>query len=345
MAGTADAKDDVHRLRDIVVEEVSLVDRAANKRRFLVVKRSGEMRDGEGQELDEALDAAGDSESADDDVTKAKKKPAAGTDIQTDEEAQKQSASDEELEKGRRATSETGDEGADGEKAKEPVDGAGDKKKERKAKALALPASMKDALLAGLTDALERLMAIANAVKEAAVAEGEGEGAVPDPMSEEMGAISELLSELCDAAPEAKRKAAVVEKAGARMSRDRLDRFQKALSLLADILKELTDLKLQTGEPTAGAAAQKAIKKQDAATALASVAGMTELVTGISELTLVVKRQEEELTRIRQTRGVSNAIQVDGGRRSEPADVSWPLDMNRPINREQVKKEVSFFDE
>jgi len=29
---------DVHRLRDIVVEEVSLVDRAANKRRFLIVK-------------------------------------------------------------------------------------------------------------------------------------------------------------------------------------------------------------------------------------------------------------------------------------------------------------------
>ena len=33
-------ENDVHRLLDIVVEEVSLVDRAANKRRFLVVKRS-----------------------------------------------------------------------------------------------------------------------------------------------------------------------------------------------------------------------------------------------------------------------------------------------------------------
>src|SRR5438067_13813753 len=34
-----------HRLRDIVVEEVSLVDRAANKRRFLLVKRSNQMAD------------------------------------------------------------------------------------------------------------------------------------------------------------------------------------------------------------------------------------------------------------------------------------------------------------
>jgi hypothetical protein len=36
-ASKADEMDGVHRLRDIVVEEVSLVDRAANQRRFLVV--------------------------------------------------------------------------------------------------------------------------------------------------------------------------------------------------------------------------------------------------------------------------------------------------------------------
>ena len=41
--GPADEGSGVHRLRDILVEEVSLVDRAANKRRFLVVKRSGEV--------------------------------------------------------------------------------------------------------------------------------------------------------------------------------------------------------------------------------------------------------------------------------------------------------------
>ena len=34
---SAEGEAGVHRLRDIVVEEVSLVDRAANKRRFLVV--------------------------------------------------------------------------------------------------------------------------------------------------------------------------------------------------------------------------------------------------------------------------------------------------------------------
>jgi hypothetical protein len=36
---------EVNRLLDIVVEEVSLVDRAANKHRFLIVKRSNDMAD------------------------------------------------------------------------------------------------------------------------------------------------------------------------------------------------------------------------------------------------------------------------------------------------------------
>ena len=37
--------DGVHRLVDMVVEEVSLVDRAANKHRFLIVKRDEAMDD------------------------------------------------------------------------------------------------------------------------------------------------------------------------------------------------------------------------------------------------------------------------------------------------------------
>lgn len=47
MAGDegTDAGDGVHRLVDMVVEEVSLVDRAANQRRFLLVKRETDMPD------------------------------------------------------------------------------------------------------------------------------------------------------------------------------------------------------------------------------------------------------------------------------------------------------------
>ena len=48
-------KDRVNRLVDMVVEEVSLVDRAANKRRFLIVKRSEEMAEDLNMEGDEQV--------------------------------------------------------------------------------------------------------------------------------------------------------------------------------------------------------------------------------------------------------------------------------------------------
>jgi hypothetical protein len=59
-----------------------------------------------------------------------------------------------------------------------------------------------------------------------------------------------------------------------------------------------------------------------------------------------MKRQGDEFVRFRKTHATSNAIPVDGGsRRREPQDVSWPLDMNRPISRDSVAKTVSFYDE
>ena len=38
-------------------------------------------------------------------------------------------------------------------------------------------------------------------------------------------------------------------------------------------------------------------------------------------------------------------IDVDGGRREPAQEVSWPLDMNRPISRDSVAKAVSFYEE
>lgn len=55
--------DGVHRLVDMVVEEVSLVDRAANKHRFLIVKRDDAMDDNT-QNQDRAEKATTDAEAA-----------------------------------------------------------------------------------------------------------------------------------------------------------------------------------------------------------------------------------------------------------------------------------------
>lgn len=151
--------DGVHRLRDILVEEVSLADRAANKRRFLVVKRSGDMAD---------------ESNAGTDVEKAKKKPAAAASETEDEQKRKKpAAGDDEAddaEKARKPSSDDEDDDGETEKAKKPpeeeeTDDA--EKTPKRKQALAIPPPVKEAMLRMLTEALERLMALANRIKEA----------------------------------------------------------------------------------------------------------------------------------------------------------------------------------
>jgi hypothetical protein len=349
-----DEDEGMHRLRDMVVEEVSLVDRAANKRRFLIVKRSDEMADDDKDGTELKPDGRGGLTAGG--VEKAKKKPgarAAGDEPMDEEKRKKPGAEDEDAAKARRrAGSEDDDE--DTEKARKPKDDDedeaedddedgedDDKKKARKAEHLTLPKPVKEAVLRALTEALERLMSVANQVKEAHETEEQMDAPVPDEVGAEVRAIAEVLRGVGERYPSPAAKGAVA-KGGARMAKDRLDRFQKAMAVLAEILKELTDSREAAPAPTAGVA-EAGVRKRDGSPAPAP--GLAELVAGIGELTRVVKRQEEELGRIRQARGVSNAIPVDGARRPAPEDVSWPFDMNRPITRDKVKKEVSFFDE
>lgn len=357
--GPGDDEDGAHRLRDIVVEEVSLVDRAANKRRFLVVKRSGDMADEKPEGEKDEREAAGGRR----DKSKKKAKPKAE---ETEaEKARRAAAPDEEdeTEKARRRAP-AEDEEADAEKTKGDDEEDEDEVEKARAKPkpktdedvdtaekadddeededddddeLALPAAAKNAILGVLTQALERLMAVANQVKAADAPDDGDAPTVPDDLGEELEEIGELLEDVGERFEGVTEKRAV-RKAGARMAKDRLDRFQKALALLSEVLKELTDAK-KPKDPTAGGAQAK-VDKRDAAP------GIADLVASIGELTRVVKHQEEELARIRKTRGVSNAIPVDGGgRRGEPQEVSWPLDMNRPISRDSVAKAVSFYDE
>nr|WP_241768639.1 hypothetical protein [Myxococcus xanthus] len=69
MTSTTQGSASVHRLVDMVVEEVSLVDRAANKHRFLLVKRDGDTMDDAPQDTSQAEganSAASDTSKADD---------------------------------------------------------------------------------------------------------------------------------------------------------------------------------------------------------------------------------------------------------------------------------------
>jgi hypothetical protein len=377
--------DETHRLRDIVVEEVSLVDRAANKRRFLVVKRSEDMPDEEEPET-ETMDDDDGATATVERVQKAKKKPKAEAEPDETEKARRRPAApaddeDADTEKARRGPEDEEEEAEEGEAKKKAAsrkapsdddeedeeDGDEPTKKARRrrgaaaddepddeesaeadtkkaASAPSIPKPLKDAILKALTEALERLMEVAKQVKEASEpGEDDEDVGLPEELEEELEAIAELLenaTEIDKAKRGTKKKS--IAKAGARMAKDRLDRFQKALALLSDVLKELTNSKeAEPRGPTAGAA-EAGVEKR----APDAAPGMRELVAGIGELTRVVKHQEEELGRLRKARGVSNAIPVEGGgRRPEPQAVSWPLDMNRPISRDSVAKAVSFYEE
>ena len=408
----------VHRLRDIVVEEVSLVDRAANKRRFLVVKRAEDMAgirnkgkrkpaaeddedtekargskkppfDDDEEETEKARrKAPGDDEGEDDETEKARgsKKPPSDDDEEETEKARRKAPDEddetekargskkppsdedeEETEKARRpkkapsdAEDDSGDEEEETEKARKPKAPKDDEeetekarfkpadddeeeddskpKKRRKAAAVTLDPGVQKAVLKILTEALKRIMALAKSVEGASAPKnGEAGDSLPDDIAEELEEIGELLEEVGEAGTSKSSRKKSVSK-GVRMAKDRLDRFQKAISLLSDILKELTGSQ-DVPSPSAGGAESGVTKRAE------PIPGITELISGITEISRVVKAQGVELSAIRKARGDSNALMVDGaGRREEPQDVSWPIDMNRPISKDTVRKNASFFD-
>lgn len=384
---TTDEESGVHRLRDIVVEEVSLVDRAANKRRFLVVKRSSQMAN-DGKPKGTGTDSKKPRLKPDEDVDKARPRVmrAASEDDEDDEEEEEtekarrstESEDDEDddeasAEKARRSTASEDDddetEKAEDEDDDESKPGKGRQpakppvrsgkrpvrsgKRTRKAgdDALVLPSSVKNGVLRTLAQALERLMKIANQVKEADEPDDDADAGVPETVTDELEDIGELLEDIGEklAAPAAKsrdkkpdflnRRSAKddVSKAGRRMAKDRLERFQKALELLAAVLKELTADK--SGPTPSAGSAETPLGKRESPDA-------SQLITSVEQLTRVVKRQEEQLVRLQKTRATSNAIPVEGGGRlREIQEVSWPLDMNRPISRDRVDKAISFYDE
>jgi len=386
------AAGDVHRLRDILVEEVSLVDRAANKRRFLVVKRSNEMSEetnrsqrreaGDeaadptaggrakkkpkpGQKADKARRGAAaaasdqddDDDEDDEEMEKADRRPPPwekddddGEDDDETEKADEDDEDDDETEKADDDEEEDEDEDDDDDETEKEDDeddeededdeaksasGQPAARKKRRAKPtekaggdLVLSPAVKPATLGGLTKALERLLGVASRLQKAG-ANSKAKASVPGAVAHELEAIGKLLADVTERLP--------VAKAGRRMAKDRLDRFQKALSLLSDVLKELTHAQ-QAADPAGGGSDNKAQKRTD-------VPSMGTLVASVTELTQLMKGQQEELTRLRKMRGTSNAITVDGSRPRAIQDVSWPLDMNRPISRDGVAKATSFFDD
>jgi hypothetical protein len=391
-------EDGIHRLSDIVVEEVSLVDRAANKRRFLVVKRSAEKAVGskvgiqhqptkarrnkadkwEARKVEdetkmptEEMPPAAGMDEASESAEMMDEIPAGGMDdsymdgeIQKDEywsDGEADGGYEEDAEYGGDSEYDDEDSDADYEEDSEDYDHSersddehseeydeeyeddesdededqdeDDVYKDEEPVPLdrMFPVETKHALLRGLTAALERLLAVSKRLQDAPVSNQMV--ALPSDLASELGSICEDLEKTYAdlGAPMMKR---TLKKGHTPMTKTRMARYHKALALLSGLLTEMTDEEMPA-DPNEGLG--EMVQKRDASV------GIHKLASSIGALTRMVKRQEEELIRIRKARGVSNAIPVDGG--SPRLDVKWPRDLNRPLSRGSAAKAVSFFDE
>ena len=286
MSAPGKAEGGVNRLLDIVVEEVSLVDRAANKHRFLIVKRSNEM---------------------DETTTDTTTSPADETDETT-------------------AATEPGSDTPSSGDADTSTDSAG----------RGAPLTVAVAALEGLTETVEllgtlgedeakpRLAELATelrTVSERLAQAAGGSGSGGDDSSSSSGGTG---ADAADAAPDGEAFASAIEAVRATLGR-----------VQALIAADAT--------ANAGEAGEDTDEVDGARTDLGPQ--IAELLGEIRSLTGTVKEQQQRLARLEKRFGLPNSA-PSGERppKAEDQDVGWPMDLNRPFDRESVDKATSFHD-
>jgi len=277
----------VHRLHDIVVEEVSLVDRAANKHRFLIVKRSDPMAD---EETKTPEAAAPEPEG-----TEKQSEPAPET----------------------------------------KADGAG-----YGADSHMLEAAVE--ALERLTETVETLGALADGDARAKLAEIAGElRALADRVASAAGA---------EAAPAAESPTEVADELGAVMASVRAT-LEQVGSLLGEAKRAPAKPK-EKDDADAGKTEKREAAPASAAPASAAPAAddplhkdLAALTQAMTKLADAVKEQQQRLSKLEKRFGLPNSAPArEQPETPEPEDVGWPLDLNRPFDRENVDKAVSFHD-
>ncbi len=289
MSGRPKPDDAVNRLLDMVVEEVSLVDRAANKHRFLIVKRSDEM---------------------DETTTDTTTSQADETDAETNHEA--------------------GSEGDahDGDAAGRSNDATSD-----------APLAVAVAALEGLTETVELLGTLGEEEAKPKLAE----------LATELRGVSERLAQAAGGStsgggdgdtPESTSDGADAGDS----AKDGAD-FAQVLEAVRATLERVGSL-MDAQPSDAGAdTAGDDTNSGDGGDGDGVAEQLTELLTELRALTGTVKEQQQRLARLEKRSGLPNSA-PSGEQRTRPEgeDVGWPLDLNRPYDRESVDKATSFHD-
>lgn len=319
---------DVHRLSNFEVEEVSVVDRAANRRRFLIVKREGDMSDlrsnGRGGFT---RVAKGDDE---EDTEKAKKPPFGGNkappfgkpaDDDKDEESKSKKSDDEDEEK------------------KKQFEGEEDDADEKKSKSKkADPQGMQ---LAGeVGEIAEALKALASDMKDEEADEPS------DVHMKKLLACHKKMGAACEKYMSKASKSAVA-KIGAKMAKARLEQFRKALDTLQGLLSELMetpgsakDHAADPGDPQKAPAGWSPSNPSDAPTNAKGAATLKAMAGAMNELLGIAKSQAAEIAKLKKGVPGSNAIPVEksGKAGGSPSVTVWPMDLNAGSRSGRVAK-------
>jgi hypothetical protein len=256
------ADDGVHRLVDMVVEEVSLVDRAANKHRFLIVKR------------DDAMD----DDNTNDTHTNEPSPPAAPT---------------AKLDDG-----------------------------------TALGAAL--TALESLTGLVELLGSLGADQADARLAELAQELRT---VAEELLARTATEDDAEDVAARAKTSSEPEKPVEAPTFASNVTAAKQALARLAELASKVPAAKTETpAQPEPAVAA-----KDSSATATPSVTdSLAKLADSFRALSETVKEQQQRLGRVEKQFGLPNsAAPAERVSKATVEDVGWPLDLNKPKDRER----------
>lgn len=334
------------RLTDMIVKEVSIVDRAANKRKFLVIKRSDDMPAGA------EVTAQADGTLTAQPTTAAPASASATTPmVEKSDVALTQDAKDTFARILTAAISRLTE-------SKAAVDGA-----KIVASETEMAADVVCQAIMEVSEALEdTCYALLNVQEPSEEGTEEAQGAAPPegtpppapkpptPPSPPMGKRYAIIAakRLVKREETNAKFTTLVAKYGNKMKKERLARFQQAFQVLGSVLGELASdqaaAPTHSDETTAVDETEKAemvaaVAKAESA-AVAASAQVTELQKQVKSLT-------EQLTSARDTHGGSNAIPIEGDRSriTKDGNFRWPMDMNEPKGRSNVKKGDFFGEE
>jgi hypothetical protein len=326
----------LHRLTDMDVDEVSFVDRGANRKRFLVVKNDGEgdamarelASDGRGGYR--TLKAAKETPADEEEDKKDKKKPPFGGNKAPPFQSKPKKAEDEEDDD---EEDEEDDEEDDTSKAagKKPND-----EEDEDDDAMAKKGAMKKAALETLMECIDMLVGAAEELKDS----DDDDVEMSASSKKSLGDVVGKLDKLCGKTD--------VGKAGRRMSKERLDRFEKVVSDLSSILKEvMSSPELKDTEKRSSELLKRVSKL------LSGEGGshVDELAAVVEDLQIEVQKGRKEIALLKKAAGSggSNSTTVEKSDRSDRRkgndEVEWPFDLNNPMTRDRTAKDFSFYED